>query len=396
MKRNLFVAILVISMLMTSLVSVSAVVTNLVPNGDIENTDISAWIPVGSTPVRDTTEHHGGTASLKASARSAWYFAPQIHVNLVKDVTYTVTAWVKNSGTEARNYNLYFAIPKSENAEDDLVTGNADYLPIMADVEVVSGDWVKISADYVAPKTSLCNFYVLMTTQVTEDFYMDDISIMEKIIVTSTIPNGGFEDTNINAWIPVGSTPVRDTTQFHTGTASLKATDRAAWYFAPQIHINLVKDTTYQVTAWVRNSGTESRNYNLYFAIPKSDNAEEDLVTGNADYLPIMADVAVASGEWVELSTKYTAPKTSMCNFYVLMTTQVTEDFYMDDISVVETTPDSESSSMVSSNVSSSASSSTSDNESPETSDSVSIIVVVLMIAGMIIVISNKKLIRNN
>lgn len=187
MKKNIFI-LFIVSILFTVTISAMTVsaAENLIPNGDFEGTDISQWIPVGSSPSRITTEKHAGSASMKAGARSMWYFSPQIHVNLVKDVTYVLTAWVKNSGTAARTYEIVIAVPKSANAEDDLVSGNADYIQTIADsegnptpVSVAAGVWKELKVNFKAPKTIMCNFFVQMSDETTtEDFYVDDVSIV--------------------------------------------------------------------------------------------------------------------------------------------------------------------------------------------------------------------------
>ena len=155
---------------------------------------------------------------------------------------------------------------------------------------------------------------------------------------TGLIQNGDFEAINISMWQPVGCTPVRDTSTSHSGIASLKATRRTQEYFCPQNwETILVEGETYLFSVWVLNAGTEAHGFTWNVAVPRSSNTTNDLRSGNADYIALNDAVIGAPGEWVNVTAKYTATKTTKHAIYVNMI-NTTEDYNIDDMSVVEET----------------------------------------------------------
>ena len=97
---------------------------------------------------------------------------------------------------------------------------------------------------------------------VSEAFYLDDVEVTLSI---NRINDPGFE-SDISQCTGSAATLTNDTTQFHSGLKSLKVT-KTATNGAAYINVPLIKQKTYDVSAWVKlpSGGTAGQVAKLCF-----------------------------------------------------------------------------------------------------------------------------------
>ncbi len=85
--------------------------------------------------------------------------------------------------------------------------------------------------------------------------------------------------------------------------------------------------TEYDYSVFVKHDGTGIETFNLSLAYQDSETGEL-----NSE---VIATADVAGGDWVELSTKYEAPKTAL-DITLSITTNSTSDFIFDDVTITQ------------------------------------------------------------
>lgn len=85
--------------------------------------------------------------------------------------------------------------------------------------------------------------------------------------------------------------------------------------------------TEYDYSVFVKHDGTDIETFNL--SLGYLDSETEEL---NSE---VIATADVAGGKWVELSTKYKAPKTAL-DITISITTNSTSDFIFDDVTITQ------------------------------------------------------------
>jgi GH35 family endo-1,4-beta-xylanase len=139
----------------------------------------------------------------------------------------------------------------------------------------------------------------------------------------------GFEDGTLQGWTPFGSPTLSNTTEAaHTGTHSLKTTNRTATYNGPSLDLSalLIPSATYQITGWVRMvSGTDTVKFTIQHGTGGSFNG--------------IAQAAANDTGWVQLQGTFT-PSTgdSVIRLY-LESNMVGTEYYLDDVTITEISP---------------------------------------------------------
>ncbi|WP_233267320.1 endo-1,4-beta-xylanase [Paraglaciecola sp. L3A3] len=152
--------------------------------------------------------------------------------------------------------------------------------------------------------------------------------------------NTGFE-TDLDSWEPRGDATVTlETTEAHTGNNSALVAGRTAtWQGVSKSVVDLFTvDESYNVSAWVKLSDDASTvTPNMKLTLEINHGAGD----GTTEYLEMTAPVTVTAGDWVELTGTYThtiSTVANSANLYV-EASETTVDFYVDDISIVPSTP---------------------------------------------------------
>jgi GH35 family endo-1,4-beta-xylanase len=143
------------------------------------------------------------------------------------------------------------------------------------------------------------------------------------------IVSDGFEDGTLQGWAPFGSPTLTNTTEAaHTGTHSLKTTNRTATFNGPSLDLRslLLPNATYQISGWARMvSGTDTVKFTIQHGSGSSFNG--------------VAQAAADANGWVQLQGTFT-PTTgdSVLTLYLESNTVGTE-YYLDDVTITEVSP---------------------------------------------------------
>jgi GH35 family endo-1,4-beta-xylanase len=312
-------------------------------NTDFE-TDLDSWGSRGDATVTlETNQAHTGSNSALVVGRTAnWQGISKSVVGLfTAGETYNVSAWVKlsdDASTVTPSMKLTLEI------NHGVGDGTTEYLEMTAPITVSAGDWVELTGTYTHTITTTANSANLYIegSEITVDFYVDDISITpstpvveEPVGPAELIVDGDFED-GIGSWGPRGDATVTlETTEAHTGNNSALVVGRTAnWQGISKSVVGLfTAGESYNVSAWVKLSDDASTvTPNMKLTLEINHGAGD----GTTEYLEMTAPVTVSAGDWVELTGTYTHTITTTANSANLYVegSETTVDFYVDDISV--------------------------------------------------------------
>ncbi|MDE6521111.1 MAG: carbohydrate binding domain-containing protein [Ruminococcus sp.] len=142
------------------------------------------------------------------------------------------------------------------------------------------------------------------------------------------IVSSDFEDEEIGSWLMFGGGTMEiDDSVAHTGTKSIKASNRKQTYQGPSLNCDdlFMPNETYDFDGWVYHE--QGVNLTMSWTIRYLD------ATGNASYAQIKG-VDVPSGEWVELQNSITIPETAVSYLIYFECSNENADFYVDDITI--------------------------------------------------------------
>ena len=216
--------------------------------------------------------------------------------------------------------------------------GENQYLELTPSTAVSAGAWVQLQGTYmhtIATQATLANLYV-EASEISVDFYVDDISIVPEVVVPETAFFNTTFETGLDSWVARGdgaATVTLNTAQAHTGNNSALVTGRTAtWNGISKDVVGLfTADETYNVSAWVRlsdDASTVTPDMKLTLEIKYG--------VDTVDYLELTMAETVTAGDWVELTGAYThtiTTEANEANLYV-EASETTVDFYVDDISI--------------------------------------------------------------
>jgi len=269
----------------------------------MEAASLGAWIGNGATATRDTTQFHGGAASLVATARTAtWQGVAQSLLPAVTagalssgDILY-VTAWARVS-TASDTVSISSDLGVSGTG----VTGHA--------YTVTNTAWTQISqlvpVVWATTPTTIKLFFQGPASGT--DLYLDDVTVTK---VPNIITNGGFEN-GTTGWTGNGGTLTASTTTPFAGTATASVTNRVdEWNGTLQsLTSSVVSGARVAMTAWVRVTPVVAAT-----ALPASPS---DRISGNltlsggslaaTNYFEIVNKTITATdlGVWVPLLTTW-------------------------------------------------------------------------------------------
>ncbi|MDE7363882.1 MAG: carbohydrate binding domain-containing protein, partial [Ruminococcus sp.] len=142
------------------------------------------------------------------------------------------------------------------------------------------------------------------------------------------IVSSDFENDEFESWLMFGGGTMEINDSFaHTGTKSIKASNRKQTYQGPSLNCDdlFVPNETYDFDGWVYHE--QGVNLTMSWTIRYLD------ATGNASYAQIKGE-DVPSGEWVELQNSVTIPETAVSYLIYFECSNENADFYVDDITI--------------------------------------------------------------
>ncbi|MBV9406651.1 MAG: endo-1,4-beta-xylanase [Acidobacteriaceae bacterium] len=149
-----------------------------------------------------------------------------------------------------------------------------------------------------------------------------------------TIVQDDFEDGTTQGWAPFGSDTVSNSTDVsHSGSHSLKTTNRTATYMGPGLDVtsNLVAGATYQFSVWVRLvAGGSPATLNMTVKrTPTGGSAQFDSVASTATG-------AVTDAAWVQIQGQYSFGGSVSDLLVYIQSDSATGSFYIDDFVITQ------------------------------------------------------------
>jgi endo-1,4-beta-xylanase len=156
-----------------------------------------------------------------------------------------------------------------------------------------------------------------------------------------TVLQTDFEDGTLQGWGPFcGATLTNTTAAAESGTHSLQASGRTQNCAGPGIQLSslLLPQATYQITAWVQLTSTETSTDQANLTIQQVDS------TSGTSYVTVgNYQTPVTNAGWVQLSGQYTVSSspTSLTLYAQLVNSGsgATDDFYFDNVAITEISP---------------------------------------------------------
>ncbi|WP_111977867.1 endo-1,4-beta-xylanase [Algibacillus agarilyticus] len=289
----------------------------LLVNTSFEAGNVEQWFGHGPTQASiETTEFYAGANSLKATNRdSNWNgIAHTLKGKLTSGQKYTMSVWVKLAAAGSENMSLSVKLVDDGNLDADNAVQD-QYINV-ASSAVTDGAWVQLTGEYT--HTLIGNetdaYLYIEGAAAGVEFYIDEASV--KPVAGANVPdntptqlltNPDFDAGNIDNWFGHGNTQgVLESTEVQTGTHALKATNRDAnWNgIAHSLKGQLIKDSVYTLSVWVKLVAAGSENMSLSVKLVDAGNL--DAAGAVVDQYINVASATVTEGGWVQLTGDYT------------------------------------------------------------------------------------------
>ena len=239
--------------------------TGLVVNGDFETGDASGWETWQSTSISEDAAHSGKYGAYLVG-NGSWGGLLNQTMAVENGETYTITLWVCINGKSGVNLQIKGA---------DKVEGECDNTYL--DPGELKG-WTLRSFNVVANSDEITLNFCGGGTNVAEDIYIDDITMVKKGELppgadTSPIKNAGFETGDLTGWINLydACTYSFETPGHNKSNYALNFSAPGQWQQIRQDKIPVEPNTDYVVVGMVKNplnvnivvkNGDDSANVN--------------------------------------------------------------------------------------------------------------------------------------
>ncbi|WP_180270824.1 family 43 glycosylhydrolase [Sporanaerobium hydrogeniformans] len=342
----------------------------LIENGDFEASTIEPWTNKDpATLTLTSSEKYSGLQSLSITNRTVGSSGPMQSLagKLKAGNTYQFSAKVKYLATTSQALDI--ELLDTETSPREMVqdkqfnfciqTNPSDWqtIKVIGSKTINKGEWGIIEGTYTIPTNADvskgCIFietpWAAAPTQEKDlmDFYVDEVSFMDVTPAEveegdyGIIQNGGFE-TGLDPWTGNSGASIEVVDDvYYSGSKSLKITNRKDIAAGPKQDIKgkVQSGKQYKVSAKVRyNAGPATRKFNM------------NIQSGNWETIKNMASATITKGEWGSIEGIYTIPvDMNVDNAVTFIETSWVQnpvaeddwmDFYVDDISIVDITPD--------------------------------------------------------
>ncbi|MGH1436420.1 MAG: carbohydrate binding domain-containing protein [Lewinella sp.] len=316
---------------------------SVLPDGGFENgiypsgapDGVASWEVLNGTFAITTDEVHCGNQALQVTGAGTpdQHWNTQLatdHIELTAGVEYVASIWAKTTGPEVP---ISISVSQYDGNGSDYFYGA---------VQNINSEWAAYSWTFTAqdPPSGLQRL-VLDLGRSAEVFFLDDISVKEKLPPVNILPDGGFENGIYPANTPDGVaswevlngtfeiTTVAD--EIAEGSQGLKVTGAGTpdqpWNTQMAAdHIDLITGNTYAVTVMAKSTGPE---------VPISISVSRWNNSDGSDYF--YGDPQNINGEWAEYTWTFVAQDPpSGLQRVVLDLGRSAEVFFIDDIIVYE------------------------------------------------------------
>jgi GH35 family endo-1,4-beta-xylanase len=143
------------------------------------------------------------------------------------------------------------------------------------------------------------------------------------------VVSSDFEDGTLQGWTPFGSPTLTNSTEAaHTGTHSLKTTNRTASFNGPSLDLQsqLLPGATYQISGWVR-------------LVSGSDTVRFTVQHGTGGNFAGVAQGVAGNTAWVQLQGTFTRGVGDSVVRLYLESNNAASEYYLDDVVITEISP---------------------------------------------------------
>ncbi len=279
---------------------INSLVTTDITENLIDNPDFSLslndWTDPYSAAVRDSTEYHDDTHSVKIGGASLQYGrCIQQVVAVSPDTKYSFSFWSKSACTSDEDV----VVIEADSSQQYLTGVDRQEFDVSA-----NSDWTKQSCVFT---TSSNTAYVIIRGYCIHAGYVwyDEFSL--KDVVENFIKNPDF-DTNLNDWTDPYSSAVRDSTEYHNDTHSVKIGGAALQYGrCVEQFVAVSPETKYNFSFWAKSACNSSQNA----VVIEADSAKQYVSGVDVQYLGVSAN-----SDWAKYSCEFT---TSSDTEYVIV-----------------------------------------------------------------------------
>ncbi len=300
---------------------------------DFEDGTNQGWTPRGEVTLEVVSEAaHSGAHSLKTTNREDTWQGPSLNVKgtLEKGATYEIIGYVKLVEAPAESSTVKFSI------EEKTTGGDQDWVTVV-EKEITDTEWVEFSGQYTSNEDLNEQTLYIESSNVDDEFYIDDISItLIKEAEESEEDNGeddgeelpiletNFDDGTKQGWYVRGDANVDVTdADAYSGEYSLLTTDRKEDWQSPAIDVTAYKGRKCNVSVWAKLAPGEG-SADLRVCLQHNYGDTED-------YKWIVSNTQVTEDEWVKLEGSYSLPVQADTLAIYVESEKGVPSFYIDD-----------------------------------------------------------------
>ncbi|MFU0800586.1 MAG: hypothetical protein ACFWUE_08020 [Xylanivirga thermophila] len=309
-------------------------VPRIISEYDFEDSTNQGWTPRGGVNLDVVAEvAHSGDYSLKTTNRGDTWQGPSLNMKgiLKKGAMYEITGYIKLVEASAEELStVKFSI------EEKPVEGDTHWVTV-AEEEITNTEWVEFSGYYTFNEDLNEQTLYVESSNVDDEFYIDDISITlikevgeseednreddgEELPILET----DFEDGTNQGWYARGDVNVGFIDDdAYSGEYSLLTTNRKEDWQGPAIDVTAYKGRKCNVSVWAKLAPGESLA-NLRVCLQHNYGETEE-------YNWIVSNTQVTEGEWVKLEGSYSLPAQADLLAIYVESDKGVPSFYIDD-----------------------------------------------------------------
>lgn len=310
---------------------------------DFDEGDVGKWSAFGGgTLSLDNSVSHSGDSSVRITGRTRNYQGPSIQCDsyFVPGETYEFDGWVYHEGDETSTISLTLK------TTDTL--GTDSFMQIAA-AEIPPNEWVELTNVIQLPEDSSGYRIYFESSNETEDFNIDTVTVKGKQPEDSGETQDVYEDTynfdfenDTEGWTPRGDLRVMHTDDAsQNGNYSIYCANRSAVWNGPTLSTNnyIEKGRLYHYSAYVMYNGEEYEDSHVM-------RLEVQYTLEGADHYDTVCEKEIKKGKWTRLTGYHTVPVNAENLSVYVQTDNLEEEktpdsndlmsFYIDNVTITK------------------------------------------------------------